>query len=76
MEGIYTELVLYGTKNECARTDYVFSLYLRSAVVRFPFNSYLKLAKPHLQYKYLPNYLTNFNYNCLGVFIAVHFYCS
>ena len=25
MESIYTELALYGTKNECARTDNVFS---------------------------------------------------
>ena len=26
MESIYTELALYGSKNECARTDNVFSL--------------------------------------------------
>ena len=25
MESIYTELALYGSKNECARTDNVFS---------------------------------------------------
>ena len=37
MESIYTELDLYGSKNECARTDTVFSPYLRSAMVWFPF---------------------------------------
>ena len=36
MESIYTELVLYGCKNECARTDNVFPPYLRSAMVLFP----------------------------------------
>ena len=38
MESIYPELALCGRKNECARTDTVFSPYLRSAKVRFPLN--------------------------------------
>ena len=29
MESIYTELALYGSINECARTDNDFSLYLK-----------------------------------------------
>ena len=37
MESIYTKLALYGSKNLCARTDNVFSQYLRSAMTRFPF---------------------------------------
>ena len=37
MESIYTELALYGSKDESARTDNVFCSYLRSAMVRFPF---------------------------------------
>ena len=36
MESIYSDLALYGSKNEGARTDTVFSPYLRSAMVRFP----------------------------------------
>ena len=38
MESIHTDLALYGSKNESARTDNekVFSQYLRSAIVRFP----------------------------------------
>ena len=36
MESIYTELVLYGNQNECARTDTVFPPNLRPVMVRFP----------------------------------------
>ena len=36
MESIYTQLALYGSKNECARTENVFSPYPRSAMVRLP----------------------------------------
>ena len=37
MESIYTELALYGSKNECARTDNAFSPIFEICVVRFPF---------------------------------------
>ena len=36
MESIYAQLALYGSKNECARTDTVFFPYLSSAMVQFP----------------------------------------
>ena len=36
MESIYTELALYGSKDESARTANVFCPYLRSAIVGFP----------------------------------------
>ena len=37
MESIYTEFALYGSKNECPRTENVCLPYLRSAMVPFPF---------------------------------------
>ena len=36
MGSIHTELALYGSKNEFARTENVFSPYLRSAIVWLP----------------------------------------
>ena len=36
MQSIYTKLALYGSKNEYAKTDNVYSPYLRSAMVLFP----------------------------------------
>ena len=45
MDSLRCEFTLYGSQNECSRTNYLVSPYLRSARERFPFVSPIEISK-------------------------------